>query len=406
MMMQDRVVLSKEVSSRIKAVRSLDTNEFCDLISVSGLDPRSDLMFSDLSGLDLSGADLRGYNFGGCNLLDANLVGALVDDETSFEGAALDDGGKQFLIYAGSSDNSSKKWREAMEEASRLLMDFRASEALDTYVKKALQNVPRQGHQDWWMVTLAEISRTLILLGEKSLDVEVLANASKILRSIIKFEEVNKALDMSTIYASLGVVMNQIGVSQNSISLFAEAEKNFRRALDCSAHPPRGQEWAQLKSNLAYALFKIGERSASEDKLQEAIDEYGDALSSNFPASAGLERAMIKHNLANALARLGERRGDDDLFQAAGELYSAALLNVTRTSSPIDWATIQCSIANCRISMAEKSGDRSLLTEALDNVQVAISLFNKHGFVADKKRAEETLVRASLSVQERRNSPH
>ncbi len=67
-----------------RKVINADTDEFCKLIELAGLDPQSDLRFQDFSRCDFRGADLRGFDFtaarlNGCRFDGARIAGARFD---------------------------------------------------------------------------------------------------------------------------------------------------------------------------------------------------------------------------------------------------------------------------------------------------------------------------------------
>ena len=76
-----------------RKVVGADTDEFCKLIELAGLDPRCDLRFQDFSGCDFSGCDLRGFDFTAARLNGCRFAGALIDgarfDQAEIDGANL-----------------------------------------------------------------------------------------------------------------------------------------------------------------------------------------------------------------------------------------------------------------------------------------------------------------------------
>jgi formylglycine-generating enzyme required for sulfatase activity len=71
-------------AARARAVIGAQSNNFMELLKISGLDPKTDLRFADWSGVDFSGCDLRGFDFTGARLHGCNFGGAFI------EGARLD----------------------------------------------------------------------------------------------------------------------------------------------------------------------------------------------------------------------------------------------------------------------------------------------------------------------------
>ena len=55
------------------------TNDFSELIRISGLDPSRHLRFADLSGVDFTGSDLRGFDFTGARLIGCDFSGAKIE---------------------------------------------------------------------------------------------------------------------------------------------------------------------------------------------------------------------------------------------------------------------------------------------------------------------------------------
>ena len=80
-------------AARVRRVLSADTDDFCELLELAGLDPGKDLRFQDFSGCDFSGANLRGYDFTGARLHGCRFEGALIDgarfDQAEINGTNL-----------------------------------------------------------------------------------------------------------------------------------------------------------------------------------------------------------------------------------------------------------------------------------------------------------------------------
>jgi regulator of PEP synthase PpsR (kinase-PPPase family) len=77
------------IDAVIKRVLRAKTSDFVQLVTIAGLDPKSDLRFSNLANLDLSGADLRGFDFTGANLSGVRFDNALIS-HAKFQYAVVD----------------------------------------------------------------------------------------------------------------------------------------------------------------------------------------------------------------------------------------------------------------------------------------------------------------------------
>ncbi|KQQ46478.1 hypothetical protein ASF69_04410 [Rhizobium sp. Leaf311] len=82
--------------ARFNAVMEAKTTNFIELCRLAGLNPETDLRFSDLSGTDLSDCDLRGFDLTGCDLTGATGVNVAWDSSTILERADI--GGSIFEV--------------------------------------------------------------------------------------------------------------------------------------------------------------------------------------------------------------------------------------------------------------------------------------------------------------------
>ncbi|MGB7270449.1 MAG: pentapeptide repeat-containing protein [Albidovulum sp.] len=81
-------MLSADDIAAVERVLASDNPRFDLLVKAAGLNPQSDLTFSDLRRLNLSGADLRGFNFSGSDLRDSVRNEHTLIDETTIFGDA------------------------------------------------------------------------------------------------------------------------------------------------------------------------------------------------------------------------------------------------------------------------------------------------------------------------------
>ncbi|UCI28427.1 pentapeptide repeat-containing protein [Mesorhizobium sp. B2-8-5] len=65
-----------ELDEVLAKVHSADTDNFVELVRISGLDPASDFRFANFEGMDFSNCKLRGFDFTGCDFTKANIGNA------------------------------------------------------------------------------------------------------------------------------------------------------------------------------------------------------------------------------------------------------------------------------------------------------------------------------------------
>ncbi|MGU3401542.1 pentapeptide repeat-containing protein [Brucellaceae bacterium D45D] len=80
---------SDQFKSSVSAVASYESDNFSDLVRLSGLSPATDFIGSNLSGVDFSNSDLRGYNFTDCNLTSCFGVNYIIDETTNLNNAIV-----------------------------------------------------------------------------------------------------------------------------------------------------------------------------------------------------------------------------------------------------------------------------------------------------------------------------
>ncbi len=79
-----------DLAVREKLIDEAATDNFVELISIAGLDPKKHLRFADWSGVDFGGSDLRGFDFTGARLIACNFLGARIEG-ARFDQALIDE---------------------------------------------------------------------------------------------------------------------------------------------------------------------------------------------------------------------------------------------------------------------------------------------------------------------------
>lgn len=86
---------------RIEEVLEADTDNFVELLELSGLDPAQDIRFMDLRDVDFSGCDLSGIDFTGAQLKGCKFEGSRITD------AVFDESQMQLKLLESAQDYSS-----------------------------------------------------------------------------------------------------------------------------------------------------------------------------------------------------------------------------------------------------------------------------------------------------------
>jgi formylglycine-generating enzyme required for sulfatase activity len=101
----------------MRKVLAAETDDFVELLQLTGLDPKRHLRLSDWSGIDFSGADLRGFDFTGANLVGCSFQDALIEgarfDEAEIDQAHFDRGKRTNLRRAKDWDRFVATWKRA-----------------------------------------------------------------------------------------------------------------------------------------------------------------------------------------------------------------------------------------------------------------------------------------------------
>ena len=84
---------TENLAERAKSIVEAQTDNFAELLRLSGLDPQIHLRCANLSGVDFSGCDLRGFDLTGARLLGCRFDGALIAG-ARFDQAEIDQAGR------------------------------------------------------------------------------------------------------------------------------------------------------------------------------------------------------------------------------------------------------------------------------------------------------------------------
>ena len=92
-----------DIGKRIARIDAAETNDFIELVHISGLDPAIHFRYATLEGVDFSHLDLFGFDFTGARMRGCNFDGARISPE-NFKDAELDDNAFANIVNDGDSD--------------------------------------------------------------------------------------------------------------------------------------------------------------------------------------------------------------------------------------------------------------------------------------------------------------
>jgi uncharacterized protein YjbI with pentapeptide repeats len=86
-----KLVLSQEQSNTLDEIMNAETADTVELLKIAGLDPATDLVYSDFEDVDWLDHDLAGYNFDGAKLSGGNFSRVKNIELMSYVGADIED---------------------------------------------------------------------------------------------------------------------------------------------------------------------------------------------------------------------------------------------------------------------------------------------------------------------------
>ncbi|MEI9418759.1 pentapeptide repeat-containing protein [Mesorhizobium sp. Cs1321R2N1] len=112
---------------------SADTDNFVELVRISGLDPETDFRFANFEGMNFSNCRLRGFNFTGCDFTNAVIGNA------DFSGAIIK--GAKFLNDGKSADRINTQMIIQKRKAIIAAMSSRLGDTLIKTSQAMYQNI-------------------------------------------------------------------------------------------------------------------------------------------------------------------------------------------------------------------------------------------------------------------------
>jgi tetratricopeptide (TPR) repeat protein len=231
----------------------------------------------------------------------------------------------------------------------------RFEEAIQTY-REALTVRTEESEPLGWARTQHNLGRALSALGELEEGTARYVAAVKAYREALKEQRREREpAEWAKTKSYLGRTLVSLGVRASASVAQARHEAAGASHQDDSTeqlietgvddcreaskveeiHARAPLDWAEIQSNLCYALYRQGELETGTQSFEHAIVVCHKALDEQ--SSAPADRAETNTNLGNALAALGERTGESKPLREAIAAYREAL-KVARARKPLQWA--------------------------------------------------------------------
>jgi tetratricopeptide (TPR) repeat protein len=169
----------------------------------------------------------------------------------------------------------------------------------------------------------------------------------------------------------LGFALLRLGERESGTARLEEAVAVLRKARQETSRSSASLQSAKTQNKLAFALLRLGERESGTARLVEAVAMFREAAQAPALANAPSLRVMIRKNLGLALTELGERESGTARLEEAVAVLGDAAHGTSRSSASLQWALIQNNIGGALLRLGEREAGTARLEEAVGVYQAA-----------------------------------
>jgi tetratricopeptide (TPR) repeat protein len=241
------------------------------------------------------------------------------------------------------------------------LTRLRYAEAATHFADAAAVFPPNSTHEDRRVSYLTREANALYRQGRELGDNDALRAS---IRQFQRLVEITPRERVPRAWVNLQKSGSRTGAPRGAGRRNAHARRSGVR-LSRSLEGSYARAFAAPTGNLAFALYRLGEREAGTEKLQEAVIAYREALKETAREHAPLTRAMIQNHLGLALRRLGERRSGTAMLEEAVFAYREALKEASRERTPLQWAMALNNLGMGLSLLGAREGKIAKLEEAI-----------------------------------------
>ena len=163
----------------------------------------------------------------------------------------------------------------------------------------------------------------------------------------------------------LGFALLRLGERESGTARLEEAVAALREATQETNRSSASLQWAKTQNELGFALLRLSERESGTARLVEAVAMFREAAQAPALANAPVLRVMIRKNLGLALTELGERESGTARLEEAVAVLRDAAHGTSRSSASLHWALTQNNIGGALLRLGERESGTARLEEAV-----------------------------------------
>jgi len=189
--------------------------------------------------------------------------------------------------------------------------------------------------------------------------------AKAYLRSALVFRELKRPLQHRQALKNHGSVLAILGQERGSLVHFEQAIRSYETCIAVTDQEKEPKVWAELQSDLAYALRGIGLITNDRSVYSRAVSAY--QAGARILRSDGVDPelwALIKNNLGATFALLGELESDPAALIQSIAAYQESLRIRTFEAHPELWLRTVTNIMHAEATLAEITRDPTRLRGA------------------------------------------
>ena len=189
--------------------------------------------------------------------------------------------------------------------------------------------------------------------------------AKAYLRSALVFRELKRPLQHRQALKNHGSVLAILGQERGSLVHFEQAIRSYENCITVTDQEKEPKVWAELQSDLAYALRGMGIITNDRSVYSRAVSAY--QAGARILRSDGVDPelwALIKNNLGATFALLGDLESDPAALIQSIAAYQESLRIRTFEAHPELWLRTVTNIMHAEATLAEITRDPTRLRGA------------------------------------------
>lgn len=247
-------------------------------------------------------------------------------------------------------------------------------EAIANY-KAALLVRPVETNPDKWLNTFTNILHSEFLLSKIENDPERLMRSAKVLEQQFKANigKIDNPYQLAHTFRQFAAVYHLVGEKHKNVSSLNKALDYYNASVQIFTKATHPRFWAQLKSHIASAIFRIGLLSDDGSKTQQAITIHRELQQFFEPQGNWIWKANWYVTMGKMCDLHHQQSNDAAVLEEAIEAYRSALNLFDKQVSSIDWTSTLRSLCFSLSQRPQNILDwveiATLLSELIDSVR-------------------------------------